>query len=417
VLIICRGNRSLPRREGKARAAVTGLLAAAAAVLCLTGTAAASAAAPPPGSALGWGLNTLGQLGDGSSTLVRTTPVAAHLPAGVLVTAVAAGDNSSLALTSDGRVLAWGWNLDGQLGDGTTTSRPTPVAVHLPKGTHVTAIDAGAAFSLALTSDGRVLAWGDNTNGQLGVGTPNTRSLTPVGVHLPAGTRVKAIAAGNAFGLALTSDGRVLAWGDNQFGQLGDGGTESIALTPVRVHLPAGSRATAIAAAAYVGLALTPGGSRVLSWGNDANGALGNGTVDVTSNVPTPVHLPAGSRVTAIGAGGGVGMAVLCSGRVLAWGWNFYGQVGDGTITDKPTPVPVHLPKGTRVTAVAPGDIFSLALTSRGQVLAWGNGFTGQLGNGAIGNSSTPVWVHLPAGTRATAIAADTNHDLAVTVP
>ncbi len=364
--IICRGKRSwsqLPCRRRKTRIAVTALLAAAAAALCLTGTAAASAA-PPPGSALAWGLNNLGQLGDGSSTLIRTTPVAAHLPAGVLVTAVAAGDNSSLALTSDGRVLAWGWNLDGQLGDGTTTNRPTPVAVHLHKGTHVTAIDAGAAFSLA-----------------------------------------------------LTSDGRVLAWGDNRFGQLGDGGAENFVPTPVRVHLPAGTRATAIAAAAYVGLALTSGGSRVLAWGNDANGALGNGTVDVTSNVPTPAHLPAGSHVTAIGAGGGVGMAVLCSGRVLAWGWNFYGQVGDGTITDRPTPVLVHLPKGTRVTAVAPGDIFSLALTSRGHVLAWGNGVTGQLGNGVTKNSSTPVWVHLPAGTRASAIAADTNHDLAVTVP
>jgi alpha-tubulin suppressor-like RCC1 family protein len=234
-------------------------------------------------------------------------------------------------------------------------------------------------------------------------------------VHLPPGTRVTAIAAGGAFGLALASDGRVLAWGRNLEGDLGDGGAESFAFTPVAVHLPAASHVTAIAAEAYDGLALISGGDRVLAWGNDSAGALGNGTVNATSNLPTPVHLPAGSHVTAIGGGGGVGMAVLCSGRVLAWGWNYYGQVGDGTTTDRPTPVLVHVPMGVRVTAVAPGDIFSLALTSRGHVLAWGNGITGQLGNGATKDSSTPVWARLPAGARATAIAADTNHDLAVT--
>jgi hypothetical protein len=152
MLTICRGKRSLARLtgrggKGQARAAVTALLATVAAALCLTGTAVASAATPTAGTAIAWGINTSGQLGDGSSTLVRSTPVAVHLPAGVRVTAVAAGDGDSLALTSDGHVLAWGQNFEGELGDGTTASRSTPVTVDLPAGARVTAIAAGFAFA------------------------------------------------------------------------------------------------------------------------------------------------------------------------------------------------------------------------------------------------------------------------------
>ena len=132
------------------------------------GPQSATAPAAQAGTALAWGDNTYGELGNGSVGGISSTPVPVNLPAGVRVTAVAAGWDFSLALTSTGSVLAWGDNAYGQLGDHTTTNSSTPVPVDLPAGTRVTAVAAGDTFGLALTSTGGVLAWGDNNFGQLG---------------------------------------------------------------------------------------------------------------------------------------------------------------------------------------------------------------------------------------------------------
>ena len=145
----------------------------------------------------------------------------------------------TVALTSTGHVLAWGINGHGQLGNGSIASRDTPVRVRIPRGTKVTAVRAGCGFSLALTSRGRVLAWGDNFYGQLGNDT-TTDSHVPVRVQLPAGTKVTAISAGGSFGLARTTRGHVLAWGQNANAELGNDSTTSSDV-PLRVNLPPGS--------------------------------------------------------------------------------------------------------------------------------------------------------------------------------
>ena len=155
-------------------------------------------------------------------------PVHVNIPAGTKVTAIAAGGEHNLAVTSTGAVLAWGYGASGQLGNGGTGSSSTPVGVTLPTGTTVTAVAAGALHSLALTSTGAVLAWGDNGEGELGDGS-KTNSDVPVKVKLPAGTKVIAVAAGGYYSLALTSSGTVLAWGYNADGELGDGGTPTAA--------------------------------------------------------------------------------------------------------------------------------------------------------------------------------------------
>jgi alpha-tubulin suppressor-like RCC1 family protein len=318
--------------------------------------------------------------------------------------AVAAGLYHALALSSTGAVFAWGWNIVGQLGNGNTNGTDVPVKVKLPGGTRVTGIAAGFAHSLAVTSTGAVLAWGKNYNGDLGNGS-TTDSDVPVKVDLPAGTKVTAVAAGGEHNLAVTSTGAVLAWGYNADGQLGNSGTGSSDV-PVSVSLPTATKVIAVAAGALDSLAVTSTGA-VLAWGYNADGELGDGGT-ANSDMPTTVKLPAGTKVTATAAGGsleGVGgdtfgpghsLALTSTGRVLAWGYNADGELGDGGTANSDVPVKVTLPASTKVTAVAAGELHSLAVTSTGTVLASGGNNFGQLGDGSYKGSDVPVKVDLP---------------------
>jgi hypothetical protein len=172
------------------------------------------------------------------------------------VTQIAAGGHQSLALRSDGTVVAWGANKYGQLGDGTTTDRATPVKVAGLTG--VTQIAGGGSHGLALRSDGTVAAWGYNADGELGNGT-NYNRATPATVS--GLSEVAQVSAGNQHSVALRSDGTVMSWGNNSNGQLGDG-TTTTRTSPVLTGAPAWegavpklSSVTQISAGAYYTLA------------------------------------------------------------------------------------------------------------------------------------------------------------------
>ncbi len=291
-----------------------------------------------------WGDNFLGQLGNGvplpyPDDSHSTIPVEVSNLEGAELKAIAAGQGHSLALKNDGTVWAWGLNQDGQLGDGTTTDSSTPVQVNDPTDssgylTDVSAIAAGSSHSLALKSDGTVWAWGNNFSGELGDGTTTDSSNKPVQVSELDG--IEAIAAGGSLSLALKNDGTVWAWGDNQAsqgsrigGQLGDDEITS-SNTPLQVSdLPGGIEA--IAAGAEHGLALNDDGT-VWAWGYNFFGQLGNGTATDSSNKPVQVSELDG--VKGIAAGGSFSLALKDDGTVWAWGDNQVGQLGDGTSTD-----------------------------------------------------------------------------------
>ncbi|WP_027660396.1 RCC1 domain-containing protein [Salinispora fenicalii] len=260
----------------------------------------------------------------------------------------------------------------------------------------------------AAVATNTILAWGNNSFGQFGNGT-TTSSRTPVPVRLPAGTTVTDIAGSDTHSLALTSAGTVLAWGGNTFGELGNG-TTTRSSTPVAVRLPAGTTVTAIAAGTGHSLAITSTGA-LFAWGRNGVGQLGDGTI-ANRSIPVPVRLPTGTTVTAIAGGLGHSLAVTSTGTTLAWGGNARGQLGNGTTTDSSIPILVKLPT---VTAVAAGDFHSLALTSTGAVHAWGANSFGQLGDGSTSDSTTPVTVRVPAGTTATAVVSGADHSLALT--
>jgi alpha-tubulin suppressor-like RCC1 family protein len=377
------------------------------------GAGIAAAAVGAPGTLYAWGDNSYGELGSGGTPPYSTAPIAVGLPAGVEATSVDGGNNTVLALGSDGNVYAWGENTWGQLGNGTTSNSGTPVKVSLPAGVTATAVSEGYWDSLALGADGSVYAWGHNLDGELGDGSTADSSV-PVKVSLPTGVTATAVSAGWYNNMALGSDGSVYAWGDNTFGELGDTvPAGSNPDTPVKVSLPAGVTVTAVSAGWYTDMALGSDGN-VYAWGDNAEGQLGNGTTSSGSDVPVKVSLPAGVTATAVSIGFD-GLAVGSDGSVYVWGGqDNYGQLGNGTTNaSTDVPVKVSLPAGVTATAVSKDNNNALALGSDGSVYAWGYNVVGELGNGTTTNSDVPVQVNLPAGMIATMVAGSWNTSLA----
>lgn len=321
------------------------------------------------GAVRSWGHNRSGQLGDGGAT-DRAAPGPVAGVSGV--TRVAAGNAFSVALESNGAVLAWGNNASGQLGDSSAPAdHATPAAVSgLGAGSGVVGIAAGASHALALKSDGSVLAWGNNASGQLGSGDAPSDHTTPVPVNgLGVGSGVVAISAGDTFSLALKSDGSLLAWGNNASGQLGDGSAPADHATPVAVAaLGAGSGVIRIVGGGTHSIALTSDG-RVYAWGNNASGQVGNGAAPTDQHVPVLIGGLAG--IVDIGAGRAHTVAVASDGTVFSWGDNILGQLGDGTTTKRSVPGPVTgLGAGGKIVVVVASGDHTHALAGGGSVVS-----------------------------------------------
>jgi alpha-tubulin suppressor-like RCC1 family protein len=392
------------------------------------------------GTVSGFGANGSGQLGDGT-TVSRSDPGSVLISAGGPplsgVAAIAAGKSHSVFLKSDGSVWACGGNSDGQLGDGTTTSRSVPVQVLEASGgtefTGVSAIAAGTYHSILLKSDGTVWTMGENASGQLGDGTTTERN-TPVQVlESPAGPAfagVMAVQAGDRHSLLLKSDGSVWAMGSNSGGRLGDGTTLN-RTTPVRVlDAPGGSPftdAAAIGTGDSHSLLLRNDGT-AWAWGSNLYCQLGDGGV-TDRNVPVPVKAPGGGSLEdVVAVAGGVyhSLFLKSDGTVLAAGWNLQGQLGDGVLQHHATsPVAMRsVPDGPpmrNVIAVASGKVHALILKADGSLWSTGSNGHGQLGNGPIRNNQqhlTPGPVLTAEGgpqvTDVIAIAAGTYHSVFV---
>jgi alpha-tubulin suppressor-like RCC1 family protein len=209
-------------------------------VIAIAGGGEHALAIQGDGTIWAWGSNSNGQLGNGSFGGISTVPVQVSTSTGLVTAkAIAAGEAHSLAIASDGQIWSWGLNSAGQLGNGTTTDSNVPVTVSSSTGlTEAKSVSAGEGHSLALANDGQVWAWGNNVNGQLGNGT-TTNSNVPVTVSSSTGlTEAKSIAAGGQHSLALTADGEVWAWGSNSSGQLGDGTTTNSSVPVMTLLIP-----------------------------------------------------------------------------------------------------------------------------------------------------------------------------------
>ena len=310
-----------------------------------------------------------------SATLAGTGRAPLHWAA---LTALPAG----LKLAAVGQIT--GTPISAAEGMAYVTVSVTDAARHQATG-QVTILVKGADLPLPTTppppgcaTTCGVRAWGDNGYGQFGNGTTKGSAVPVSG---PGLTSVTAIAGGSVNGYALKSDGTVWAWGDNRNGQLGSG-TQTNSMVPVRVSGLTGVTAIAAGSGSGYAYALKSDGT-VWAWGDNSDGELGSGT---QTNSTVPVRVSGLTGVTAIAAGANNGHALRSDGTVWAWGWN-----GSGTATTET--VPVVVAGLTRVTAIAAGASTGYALLSNGTVSAWGNNEWGEIGNGTTTNSVVPVAV------------------------
>jgi alpha-tubulin suppressor-like RCC1 family protein len=339
----------------------------AAVTRAISGGGQHTCALPGDGTAKCWGLNDFGQLGDGTTTEHHTPVAVSGLTDAV---SISAGTSHSCALLNDGTAKCWGWNGFGQLGDGTNVERHTPVAVSGLG--NLIAVDASGNRTCALIDDGTVRCWGENSSGQLGDGTTTSRAnpVTVSGLSNAVG-----IGGGEYHTCALLSDGTVECWGSNGAGQLGDG-TTTDRLTPVVV---AGlNNAMAIAAGrsyAHTCALLSDGTARC--WGYNFDGQLGDGTNTSSS---TPVTVSGLTNAIAVLPGWEHTCALLSDGTVECWG-SGYGSN------------PVAISGLSDAVATAAGWYHRCALLGNGGAKCWGFNGYGQLGDGTTTNSTTPVVV------------------------
>lgn len=334
------------------------------------------------GTVASWGYNTDGQRGDGTAGAPSDTVGTVTLPAGRTARKISAGGYHALVLLDNGDVYGWGLNDNAQLGLGDVLSRTAPTKITLPR--PAISVAAGRTFSLALLDDGRVFAWGANNIGQLGDNTRDAAS-TPVAVRNLTG--VTQIAAGNSHALALRNDGSVWAWGANASGQLGDG-----SFKPSRVPVATGlTQVTRIRAGGDVSMAISQRRALYL-WGENADGQLGFGTAASTDvGVPTVVL----RDMVDAAAGERGSIALGSNGLLVGSGANDAGSLGDGGTTARNTFAPVSVV--SQGIAVDVGGLsFAAAIGAEGTTWTWGDNTSKQLGNSSI-TASTPTPTVVPS--------------------
>jgi alpha-tubulin suppressor-like RCC1 family protein len=326
---------------------------------------------PTTGTLWGTGYNVYGGLGIGNSNNVDAPVQITNN-----VVAIAGGGYHTLFIKSDGSLWTMGDGQSGQLGNSNTIVTYAPGEI---ESSNVVAISAGEFFSLFLKSDGSMWGMGDNSYGQLGANAPANMAVSPVEIMA---SNVTAIAAGGYHSLFIKTDGSLWSMGDNSYGQLGNGTNSS---SPNSIpYMVEGSNVITIAGGENHTLFIKSDGS-LWGVGYDGLGQLGNSNYGGSVGfVTSPVQIEP-SNVVAIAGGGTHSLFLKSNGSLWAMGYNYSGQLGDGTTDDGvyATNVPEQI-ISSNVTAISAGLQHSLYLLSGGSLWAMGNNFVGELGNGSF---------------------------------
>ena len=275
------------------------------------------------------GDNHYGQLGTGNNTVLNIPSAPINLEGKAV--AISLGEQHSCALLEGGDVKCWGWNIEGQLGTGNTTSLNIPSAP-INLGGKAIAISLGSWHSCAVLENGEVKCWGYNYKGQLGTG--NTTSLNTPSAAINLGGKAVAISIGGIHSCALLENGDLKCWGWNDVGQLGTGDNTDLNIPSAPINL--GGKAIAISLGDKHSCAILENGD-LKCWGENDNGQLGTGNT-TSLNIPSaPINLR--GKAVAISIGGIHSCAVLENRELKCWGWNNKGQLGYGHTDNIYTPI------------------------------------------------------------------------------
>ncbi|MDG1540350.1 MAG: S8 family serine peptidase [Candidatus Thalassarchaeaceae archaeon] len=361
-------------------------------LLQMSSGASHSCAILDDGSVSCWGDNTNGQLGDGSRS-PSLEPEKSSMPLGRRAVEISAGSYHTCSVFDDGSVRCWGSNEFGQLGDGTTIERTSPVPVELGQGMSALGISSGESHTCVILSDHSVKCWGQNSNGQLGDGT-SIDSSSPIPTEM-GGKDALSISTGSYHTCAIMSDRTVRCWGDNWNGQIGDG-TNTDRATPVEISIPSNSSAVSLdAGAMHTCLGVNDGS--MFCWGYNAYGQLGNGG-NSNSNSPIAVPLSTNQLLTSVEVGLFHSCALFDSGEIACWGDNSNGQLGDGSQVGSTVPEIVSL--NENATSVSVGLRHSCVILEDASLLCWGANEAGQIGDGTSSHRDNPTTVDLGHGSK-----------------
>jgi len=361
-----------------------------------------------------WGDNTSGQLGDSSNSSTvsaRSSPVQT-IAGGNTWQQVSGGNRSTTAIKKDGTLWTWGHNFSGELGDSTTTNRSSPVQT-IALGNNWKQVSCGQSspslpdsnHTGAVKTDGTLWTWGNNVNGQLGDNTSSDKSSP---VQTLTGTYDwKQVACGIAFTAAIKTDGTLWTWGNNGTGQLGDG-TITVKYQPVQTIALGTNWKQVSAGVSHIAAIKTDG--TLWTWGNNASGQLGDST-QTSRSQPVQTIAP-GTDWKQVACGQLFTAAIKTDGTLWTWGSNPFGQLGDSTQTSRSSPVQT-ITGGTTWQQVACGQSFTAATKTDGTLWTWGFNGTGQLGDSTQASRSSPVQT-IALGTNWKQVSAGSIHTVAV---
>ena len=357
-----------------------------------------------------WGNNEYGQLGDGTTTN-SVLPICIsdkeNELKGKRIVDISAGEVHTVAIDEEGKVYTWGYNEFGQLGDGTTTNSTLPICISEKgnelKGKRIVDISAGGGHTVAIDEEGKIYAWGNNEVGQLGDGT-TTNSVLPICIsdkdNELKGKKIISISAGVVHTVALDEEGKAYTWGNNEYGQLGDGKTTNSVL-PICIsdkdNELKGKKIISISAGVVHTVALDEEG-KAYTWGNNEYGQLGDGK---TTNSVLPICISdkenelKGKRIVDISAGYGHTVAIDEEEKVYTWGYNEFGQLGYVTEDNSTEPICIsdkeNELKGKRIVDISAGYGHTVAIDKEGKVYTWGFNEYGQLGDITLRYSAEPI--------------------------
>ena len=335
---------------------------------------------------------------------------------------VAAGNEHTCAILENGDLKCWGYDYYGQLGDGgspTNTNAPSSTAIDLGTGRTAVAVSAGVLHTCVILDNGDLKCWGRDNYGQLGDGGSNTNTDAPssTAIDLGTGRTAVAVSAGLSHTCAILDNGDLKCWGQDYYGQLGDGGssTNTNAPSSTAIDLGTGRTAVAVSAGTHHTCAILDNGD-LKCWGYDQYGQLGDGGTNTDTNAPssTAIDLGTGRTAVAVSAGYYHTCVILDNGDLKCWGYDYYGQLGDGgqlwtssNPTDTNTPSSTAIDLGTGRTAVAvSANHHTCAILDNGDLKCWGYNQYGQLGDGGSNtNTNAPSSTAIDLGTGRTAVA------------